>query len=117
MSYRRVHIYQELLLLRDLFVPLLHHLADPGLEFRADDAVGQIDDELLVELLDLLGNRHVFHELLVVADLREDLLDGEALVLRDVDVLDVLALDEFLGAGDEVLEKAGEMLAKKRLTY
>jgi hypothetical protein len=47
----------------------------------------------------------------------QDLLDGEGLVLRDIQVLDRVALHILLGAADEVLEKATGGSVKRRSTY
>ena len=49
-------------------------------------------------------------EVVVVADLTEDVVDGEAVVLWYGEVLDGAAIDELLLAADDVLEKAERVL-------
>ena len=87
------------------------------LEFVAQHAVGHVDDELLVEALQLLLYGHVHLEIVVAPPGVQDLLDGEGLVLRYIQVLDRVALHVLLGAADEVLEKTTGGSVKRRSTY
>ena len=90
----------------DLVVPLLDLLVDPLGEVLAHDAVGDVGEVLLGQLVDLLLAGEEGHDLLEVSDVGEDVLEGEALIVRDVDVLHLLGLEELrtkLGQGLEEL--------------
>jgi len=80
--------------------------AHPLLEFVAQHAVGHVDDELLVEARQLLLNRQVLPKFSTASPPLQYLLDGEGLILRNVEVIDTHTLDVLLAAADEVLEKA-----------
>jgi len=56
-------------------------------------------------------------EVAVVADLVEDVLDGQALILWDGEVPDCITLDVALQAADEVLQKAAKESGKWWSTY
>ena len=75
----------------------------PFSELLADDRVGHVDDELLVDGLELLCDGQVLLVLDVAAPPLEDLVHGEGLVLRHVEVLDLVALDVLLPAADQIL--------------
>lgn len=99
-------------------VPLLGHLRvsrfdlrhDPFGERLSNEGVRHVHDPLLRQLLHLLLDGHVPDEVVVVADLTEDVVDGEAVVLWYGEVLDGAAIDELLLAADDVLEKAERVL-------
>ena len=69
---------------------MLHH---PGRELVAYQGVGHVHDPGLGQFEDLLLDRHVIGKLLVFAYLCENVIGGEALVLWNIQMLCVLALD------------------------
>ena len=60
---------------------------------------------------------HVEVEALCLTDSDQNLFYGKALILRYIEVLDVLALDMFLLSTKKVLQKTMRMLAKNENTY
>ena len=74
----------------------------PFSELLADDRVGHVDDELLVDGLQLLFDGKILLVLDVAAPLSKDLAHGEGFILRHVEVLDLVALDVLLLAADQI---------------
>ena len=60
---------------------------------------------------------HVHHEVVVVANFLENVLDGEPIIMRDRYVLEGVAPDVLLLAADQVLQKAGKGLEFGEMTY
>ena len=78
-----------------LAVALLDLISDPLGELYLQYRGANITDPLLWRLVDLLLIGEVLVDLLVaVIQEQGDLLDGEPLILRDIDVPDVLAFDD-----------------------
>ena len=89
-----VHCDHVALLLGDRLVPLGDHALDPVEEGLLDDRSYHVADPLLRHLMDLLRVGQVVVDLLVaLVEVLADVLESEALVLRDRDVADVLAQD------------------------
>ena len=94
---RWVHADGVALLLGDRLVPLLDDALDPGVERLPDDRVDHVADPLLRDLAELppIG-QEVVDVLAAVVEVAHDVLERQALVLRDRDVLDLLALDHYI---------------------
>ena len=91
-----VHADRVALLLGDRLVPLLDDALDPGVERLPDDRVDHVADPLLRDLAELLlVGQVVVHVLAAVVEVAHDVLERQALVLRDRDVPDLLALDHY----------------------
>ena len=89
-----IHSDHVALLLGDRLVPLRDHALDPVEEGLLDDCGDHVADPLLGHLLDLLRVGEVIVDVLVaLVEVFADVLEREALVLRDRDVADVLAQD------------------------
>lgn len=89
-----IHSDHVALLLGDRLVPLCDHALDPVEEGLLDDRGDHVADPLLGDLLDLLRVGQVIVDMLVaLVEVFADVLEREALVLRDRDVTDVLAQD------------------------
>ena len=74
-------------------VAFLVSLHDPLTEGLPDDGVGDVADELAWQSAPVLLVGQVVEHLRVLLDLLEDVVDGEGLVERYVDVADAVALD------------------------
>ena len=92
----RIHVDSQVLLLNNLLVSLPDLLLDPRGKRLPCACVDDVRQELLRQLLDLLLYREVLEagRVLVHEDLH--LLDGEVLVLRDCQMLDLIRLEELL---------------------
>ena len=90
-----------------LLVADLVGLYDPLAERLANDGVGDVADELARQPAPVLLLRQVVENLGVLLDLLEDVVDGEGLVHRHVDVAHPVALD--------VLTTRGALLADTRV--
>ena len=90
LGHHRVHGDHHVSLLRHVGVPLLHLLADPLLERLIDHGGADVDDPLLRRLGYILIIGEEVFDLWHVSDELQDLLDGERLVLRHVEVLDLI---------------------------
>ena len=89
-GHDRVHGDHHVALLRHQLVAVLDLLADPGLEGPVDDGGADVDDPLLRRLRQVLVVGQVRLDVGDVGDELEDLLDAQALVLRHVEVLDLV---------------------------
>ena len=101
-----VEVDHEVLLLGQLGVAGLDLVVDPVAEAVPEQGVGDVHDPLLRELEQLLVDRHMPLEFLIVAAARHDVLQRQAFILGKVQVVDLRSLDVLLDAADEVLEKA-----------
>ena len=72
----------------------LDHLEDPLAEGLADQRIGDVADPLLRQLTQLLVDGHVLPKFIVGAELIQDGLDLEALVLRHRQVSEVVRDDK-----------------------
>ena len=90
----RVEVDHLIALDRHLLVSRLDHLEDPLAEGLADQRIGDVADPLLRQLTQLLLNGHVLLKTLIWAELIEDGLDLEALVLRHRQVFEVVRYDK-----------------------
>ena len=93
----------------DLQVPFGDHVHHPFGELVSDDGVGDVDDPLLTHLLHLSHDWHVEHEVGVVTNLRQDALDGQAIILWNSKVAELAALHVLLGSAYQVLQKTAEV--------
>ena len=98
----RVHFDLHALVFEELLVPLVHHPEDPVGERVLEDGRAHVGDPLLGDLPYLLTVRQVFLDLRVLVGERGDVVDGEALVLRDGDVAHLLPVDLLLHATDKI---------------
>ena len=88
-----IHSYQEILLFGNFEVAGFDLTPDPLGEGLTDDTVRHVDDELLRQLGDLLDHRHVEAEPIFHTDIPEHVLDVEALILWDRQVLQLICHD------------------------
>ena len=89
----RVHANVEVLLHRHLDVAVGDGILDPLLEVRAQYCEGHVDDPLLGQLGDFLGDGVVDEAGLFVLEPASDLLDRQVLVLGHEEMTDPVALD------------------------
>ena len=82
--------------MRDLVVSDVHLLVDPSLEWLTYDGVNDVGEIAATQLGDLLARGQSHLDLLVVLGELEDALNGEALELGHVNVLDVVTGDDRL---------------------
>ena len=90
-----VHLDKHVLLLGDLGVALLDALLDPGREVVAHDGIGNINQELLRDLLHLLFGWQVREHLGDLDHLGIEQRDGERLVLGHMKVTDLIGLEDY----------------------
>ena len=90
LSHDGVHGDHHVALLRHQGVAVFDLLADPSLEWLVDDGSTDVHDPLLRRLRQVLVVGEEGLDIGIVGDELEDLLDGEALVLRHVEVLDLV---------------------------
>jgi hypothetical protein len=88
-----VDVNHDVLLNGHLLVALVDLLVYPVLEWPSNYSSSNVDQPLLGHLVDFAGLGVVAEALRVLVQELVDLLDLESFVLRDVDHLDVLALD------------------------
>ena len=90
LGHDRIHGNHHVSLLGHLFVAVLNLLTDPLLEGLADHDGADVHDPLLRSLrkVDVVGEE--VGDVWLVGDELEDLFDGERLVLRHVEVLDLV---------------------------
>ena len=100
-----VHLDQEILLPSQVFVASCDLILDPGAEGLSDDRVGHVDEPLPRHLVHVAVFRKVVADLWGFPGALEYALNAEVLVLRDVEHLDVVALD------------AASILVRKAETY
>ena len=91
----RVEVDEDVLRLHELRVPRLDPLLHKVRERVADDAVDDVDDPLLRELLDLPLRGQVPHHLRVQAGEVEDDLEGKRLVVGHAQVPELLARQDW----------------------
>ena len=90
LRHDRIHGDHHVALLGHQLVPVLDLLTHPGLEGLVDDGSADVDDPLLRRLRQVLVVGQVRLDVGDVGDELEDLLDAQALVLRHVEVLDLV---------------------------
>ena len=100
----RVDLDGELLLLDKLRVARLDPHLDPVGERLLNQGVGEVDEPLTRQPLELFRVRKVRSGHLVVLRQLEDLLDAKAFVLRHRQVTDAVAVDELSLTLNERLE-------------
>ena len=113
-GHLRVHRDHDLLLLGHDGVALFDLIADPFFELLAHDYSANVDNPLLWHFLQVWLIRQVHLDPRLVANERQDLLDGEVLVLRHVQRLNSVVLDVCFLARDDVLQEVnGHIVCKK----
>ena len=105
LGHHRVHGDHHVSLLRHVGVALLHLLANPLLERLIDHGGADVDDPLLRRLGYILIIGEEVFDLWHVSDELQDLLDGERLVLRHVEVLDLVVEQVLLLLVQDVLKE------------
>lgn len=93
LGHQKIHSDEQVFLLCDLLVPHFDLAPDPLGEGVPDAAEGYVDDELLRQLDDLLDDGHVEPEVILHADVFEDVLNGESLILWARKVLHFICQD------------------------
>ena len=89
----RVHLDEELLLLRQLFVASRDLVLDPAAEGGTENGVGDVDQPLARHLVHVAVLGEVVVDSWVLSGSLEDAFDAEVLVLWNVEDLNVVALD------------------------
>ena len=89
----RIHLDIEVLLLSHYGITISYLLPNPIGECVTDYSIGDIAQPRSWDLKDVTLVRYVAWSILVLIDLLEDLLQPETVVLRDVEDLDIVALD------------------------
>ena len=78
----------------DRLIPDLNLCLNPFGENFFEDGVGNITEPLLVQLVDLLPIWHVLKDMLVaIFQKARDILQRQAVILGNLDMADILALD------------------------
>ena len=104
-SHLRVHGDHHLLLLAHQGVALLDLLDDPILEGITEDNRENVDEPLLGHLWKVDIIRKIHGDDRFVGGVLEDLLDGEILVLRDMDCLHLVVVHIRLTPSENVLQE------------
>ena len=104
-SHDRIHLDHDLLLLCHERVALFNLLCDPGSEVITDHSRTDVDNPLLGHLGEVLGIWEVVRHLGPRADEVGDTFEGEVLVLRHVDRLDLGVVEIGLLGAQDVLQK------------
>ena len=100
-----IHRDHHLLLFGHELVPLFDLLADPLLERLADDCSAHVDDPLLGHMREVWLVRKVRLDPRLASNKGKDLLQREALVVRQVEILHIFVVQLALLPGDDVFEK------------
>ena len=114
LGHVRIHCDHEVPLVCHFSIAIFDLISNPSLELISEDCSTDIDDPLLRNLLEirLIWQVQIGHWL--VTDELQDLFDGQALVLRDMDGLDVIIVHPGPFAADDVLEEVdGDIVWKK----
>ena len=98
-----VHGDHDLLLLGHDGVPILDLFLDPLLEAGTDDGRAHVHDPLLRDLLDVGLVRQVVVDLRLRAGEGEDVLQAQAFVLWNMNILDLVVVDPALLAAGRPL--------------
>ena len=102
---RWVDVDEHVLLDQQALIALINLLADPVGEGGLHQRVANIGDPLLGQLGQLFRFGQVVSHNIVRGYKGGDIIDGQALILRDCDPGHVLALDGLLPAGHQVLQE------------
>ena len=97
-----VDIDPKLLLINELLVTSLHLFEDPVAKGLTNERICHVDNPLAREARILILDRQVVEHLRILDCLFQDLLDTEAFVLRNTEVLHAFTRDELLGALHQV---------------
>ena len=100
-----VDIDIEVSYLSDPLVSLPNPIHHPALELLADDGEDDVANPCLGDLLQLLEDRKVLHDLGHGKGLLDDECHLQRLVLGNPQGLDVVVVDESLGTVDDVLHE------------
>ena len=104
-EYLRVDVDAQLLLINQPLVARLNDGLGPVRERLPHQRVRQVDEPLPRQLPMLVRLRQVVKASLVALSLLKDVLDAEALVLRQRQVPHPVVVDETLAAADDALQK------------
>ena len=97
-----VDIDPKLLLINELLVTSLHLFEDPVAKGLTNERICHVDNPLAREARILILAGQVVEHLRILSRLFQDLLDTEAFVLRNTEVLHAFTRDELLCALHEV---------------
>ena len=115
LSHDGIHGDHHVALLRHQGVAVFDMLADPSLEWLVDDGSTDVHEPLLRRLRQVLVVGEEGLDIGIVGDELEHLLDGEALVLRHVEVLDLVVQQVPLLLIQDVLQEVdGHVICMKR---
>ena len=103
--HHRVHRDHHVSLLRHQLVSVLDLFTHPLLEGLIDDRCAHVDDPLLGRLREVLVVGEEGFDVGDVGDELENLLDAQTLVLRDVEMLDLVVLQVPLLLVQDVFEE------------
>ena len=109
-----VELDHHVALLRDLVVPLQYLLFDPLAEGVAQHRIRHVRQPLARQLRELGLLWVILEGLRVLPDELVEGLDLQRLVLRHLQVLALVVLEEFLPACDQVLELKGKVRSRGR---
>ena len=113
-SEGRIHCDHQLALLRHQGVAILDLLSNPSPEGITEDSSADVHNPLLGDLREVWLVREVVGQVALAAHILEDLLQGEILVLRDVERLHLAVQDVALLASQEVLQVVdGSVVCRK----
>ena len=104
-EYLRIYIDAQLLLINQPLVARLDDGPSPICKRLPHQRVSQVDEPLPRQLPMLVRLRQVVKASLVALSLLKDILDAEALVLWQRQVLNPVVVDETLAATDDALQE------------
>jgi len=93
----RVHLNVELLLRGQLFIANFDFVLHPAFERFSEHSVGDVEQPLARQADQVTVIRQVVVDERVLLGCGEDVVDGEFLILRTVEILDVVTLDTTVG--------------------
>ncbi len=112
-----IDVDHQILLLGQFGVAGFDLVEHPVAEAVSEQGVGDVHDPLLRDLQQLLLDRHVVLECLIVAAARHDVLQRQAFILGKVQVVDRRSLDVLLPSRYEVLQETANGLEQRWRTY
>ena len=104
LHHLRVDGDHHVLLALHVLVPRFYLLSYPGAEGSTNYGSTDIDYPLLRDLLETGFVRKVIHDVLLLRGEGADMLQGQVLVARHVDCLDLVVRQVLLATVDQVLE-------------
>ena len=117
LRHYRVHRDHDLLFLGHQGVPFFDLRINPFLEVSSDHCGADVHDPLLRDLREVGLIREVQIDLRLVADELHHALEGQVLVLRHVDVLDLVIMQICLPPRQDIFQEVDGRIIYRRHPY